>query len=167
MAKIGDIMRKACYPGSFDPVSNGHLDIIKRASLQFDELHIVISNNVNKKYTFSVEERVNMMKRVCKDLKNVIVEASSELTVKYCKDNEIQTIVRGLRNYMDYEAEFSLYQFNKDIDSNIETMLLFPSTRTQFVSSSAIKELVAFNLDITPYVPEAIAQEIITKLKNK
>ena len=75
-------------------------------------------------------------------------------------------MVRGLRNYMDYENEFSLYQFNRDIDPEIETLLLFPSTRTQFVSSSSIKELVAFNLDITPYVPKEIVDEVIARLKK-
>lgn len=158
-------MRKACYPGSFDPVSNGHLDIIKRAARQFDEVHVLVSYNVNKKSTFTVEERVNFLKEVCKNIPNVVIASSNELTVKYCKDNGIQAIVRGLRNYMDYEAEFNLYQFNRDIDSSIETVLLFPSTRTQFVSSSAIKELVAFNLDITPYVPTAICSDVIKKLK--
>ena len=160
-------MRKACYPGSFDPISNGHLDIIKRAAKQFDELHILVSYNIRKASTFTVEERVNMIKKVCKDIPNVCVDSSNDLTVKYCLDNGIPTIIRGLRNYMDYENEFSLYQFNRDINHNIETMLLFPSTRTQFVSSSAIKELIAYNLDITPYVPSVIADEIIDKLKVK
>lgn len=159
-------MRKACYPGSFDPISNGHLDIIERAARQFDELHVLVSYNVNKKSTFTPDERVDMIKRACKNIKNVVVSKSSDLTVKYCKENHIQTMVRGLRNYMDYENEFSLYQFNRDIDPEIETLLLFPSTRTQFVSSSSIKELVAFNLDITPYVPKEIVDEVITRLKK-
>jgi len=159
-------MRKACYPGSFDPISNGHLDIIERAARQFDELHVLVSYNVNKKSTFTPDERVDMIKRACKNIKNVVVSKSSDLTVKYCKENSIQTMVRGLRNYMDYENEFSLYQFNRDIDPEIETLLLFPSTRTQFVSSSSIKELVAFNLDITPYVPKEIVDEVITRLKK-
>ena len=159
-------MRKAWYPGSFDPISNGHLDIIERAARQFDELHVLVSYNVNKKSTFTPDERVDMIKRACKNIKNVVVSKSSDLTVKYCKENSIQTMVRGLRNYMDYENEFSLYQFNRDIDPEIETLLLFPSTRTQFVSSSSIKELVAFNLDITPYVPKEIVDEVITRLKK-
>lgn len=159
-------MRKACYPGSFDPISNGHLDIIERAARQFDELHVLVSYNVNKKSTFTPDERVDMIKRACKNIKNVVVSKSSDLTVKYCKENNIQTMVRGLRNYMDYENEFSLYQFNRDIDPEIETLLLFPSTRTQFVSSSSIKELVAFNLDITPYVPKEIVDEVISRLKK-
>lgn len=159
-------MIKACYPGSFDPISNGHLDIIKRASKQFDEVHILVSYNIRKHSTFSVEERIDMIKEVCKDLKNVKVFSSNDLTVKYCEDNNIPIIIRGLRNYMDYENEFSLYQFNRDLNPNIETLLMFPSTRTQFVSSSAIKELIAYNLDITPYVPSCIADKIIKKLKN-
>ncbi len=159
-------MRKACYPGSFDPISNGHLDIIERAARQFDELHVLVSYNVNKKSTFTPDERVDMIKRACKNIKNVVVSKSSDLTVKYCRENNIQTMVRGLRNYMDYENEFSLYQFNRDIDPEIETLLLFPSTRTQFVSSSSIKELVAFNLDITPYVPKEIVDEVIARLKK-
>ena len=159
-------MRKACYPGSFDPISNGHLDIIERAARQFDELHVLVSYNVNKKSTFTPDERVDMIESACKNSKNVVVYKSSDLTVKYCKENNIQTMVRGLRNYMDYENEFSLYQFNRDIDPEIETLLLFPSTRTQFVSSSSIKELVAFNLDITPYVPKEIVDEVIARLKK-
>lgn len=157
---------KACYPGSFDPISNGHLDIIKRASKQFDEVYVLVSYNIRKKSTFSVDERIEMIKEVCKDFKNVKVDSSNDLTVKYCKDHNIPIIIRGLRNYMDYENEFSLYQFNRDIDANIETLLMFPSTRTQFVSSSAIKELIAYNLDITPYVPKVISEKIIKKLKN-
>lgn len=159
-------MTKACYPGSFDPISNGHLDIIKRAAKQFDEVHVLVSYNIRKKSTFSVEERMEMISEVCKDLKNVKVYSSNDLTVKYCENNNIPIIIRGLRNYMDYENEFSLYQFNRDLNSNIETLLMFPSTRTQFVSSSAIKELIAYNLDITPYVPSCIAEKIIKKLKN-
>ena len=159
-------MRKACYPGSFDPISNGHLDIIERAARQFDELHVLVSYNVNKKSTFTPDERVDMIKRACKNIKNVVVSKSSDLTVKYCKEKKIQTMVRGLRNYMSYANEFSLYQFNRDIDPEIETLLLFPSTRTQFVSSSSIKELVAFNLDITPYVPNEIVDEVISRLKK-
>ncbi len=159
-------MRKVCYPGSFDPISNGHLDIIERASRQFDEVHVLVSYNVNKKSTFTPDERVEMIKKVCKKFSNVKVQKSKDLTVKYCKENGISSMIRGLRNYMDYEAEFNLYQFNKDIDPSIETILLFPSTRTQFVSSSSIKELVAFDLDITPYVPKEIIDEVVTRLKN-
>lgn len=159
-------MSKAVYPGSFDPFSNGHLDIIKRASKIFDEIHVLVSVNIRKNPTFTVEERINMISRVLKDFKNVKVVSSSDLVVNYAKNNNINVIIRGLRNYQDYESEFSLSQFNRDIDSSIETILFMPTAKNQFISSSTIKELVAFNVDISSYVPVEIANEIANKYKK-
>lgn len=159
-------MIKAVYPGSFDPLSNGHLDIIKRASRLMDEVHVVVSYNVDKKSTFTKEERMHMIKLVTKDLKNVKVTCYDGLIVNYCKENGINLLIRGLRNYKDYEAEFSLYQFNKDINPEIETMLMMPSSKNIFVSSSAIKELVSFNHDISAYVPKEIKDIIVNKYKK-
>jgi pantetheine-phosphate adenylyltransferase len=160
-------MIKAVYPGSFDPLSNGHLDIIKRASKKIDELHIVVSFNIHKKNTFTVSERVEMIKLVTKNLPNVFVTSYDGLIVNYCKENNIDILIRGLRNYQDYENEFSLYQFNKDINPNVETILMFPSSKNQFVSSSAIRELVSFNQDISSYVPAEIKDIIVSKYQNK
>ena len=157
---------KALYPGSFDPISNGHLDIIKRASKLFDELHIVVSHNINKKNTFTVEERVNMIKTVCKDIKNVKVTSYDGLIVKYALDNSIPVIIRGLRNYSDYESEFQLSQYNFDISNKVETILFMPRTTNQFISSSAIKEMVTFGVDISKYVPKELVEQITNKLKN-
>jgi pantetheine-phosphate adenylyltransferase len=159
-------MIKAVYPGSFDPLSNGHLDIINRAAKILDELHIIVSVNKSKKNTFTIEERVNMIKLVTKHLPNVYVTSYEGLVVNYCKENGIKILIRGLRNYQDYEAEFSLYQFNRDIDSNVETMLMMPTNKHIFVSSSAIKELVSFDADISNYVPAEIKDMIIRKYKN-
>ena len=159
-------MIKAVYPGSFDPLSNGHLDIINRAAKILDELHIIVSVNKSKKNTFTIEERVNMIKLVTKHLPNVYVTSYEGLVVNYCKENGIKILIRGLRNYQDYEAEFSLYQFNRDIDSNVETMLMMPTNKHIFVSSSAIKELVSFDADISNYVPAEIKEKIINKYKN-
>lgn len=159
-------MIKAVYPGSFDPLSNGHLDIINRAAKILDELHIIVSVNKSKKNTFTIEERVNMIKLVTKHLPNVYVTSYEGLVVNYCKENGIKILIRGLRNYQDYEAEFSLYQFNRDIDSNVETMLMMPTNKHIFVSSSAIKELVSFDADISNYVPAEIKEMIINKYKN-
>ena len=159
-------MKKAVYPGSFDPLSNGHLDIIKRASRLFDEVHVIVSINVLKKSIFTPEERINMVKLVTKDMPNVIVKAYDGLVVNYCKENNINIIVRGMRNYSDYEAEFQLFQYNRDIYPNIETVLLMPTTKLQVVTSSAIKELVAFGVDITKYVPKQIEAKILEKLKK-
>lgn len=159
-------MSKAVYPGSFDPFSNGHLDIVKRASKLFDEIHVLVSNNIFKKTIFTAKERIEMIKECTKDIPNLIVTSYDGLVVQYCKENEISVIIRGLRNYTDYEAEFSLYQYNKDIYFEVETILLLPSTKTQFVSSSAIKELLNFNCDISKYVPKEIEQKIINKMKK-
>lgn len=159
-------MTKAVYPGSFDPLSNGHLDIIKRAAKILDELHVVVSVNKKKNSTFSIEERVEMIKLVTKNIPNVYVTSYEGLIVNYCKENKAKILIRGLRNYQDYEAEFSLYQFNRDIDPNIETMLMMPTKKHIFVSSSAIKELVSFDADISNYVPKEIKEMIINKYKN-
>ena len=159
-------MIKAVYPGSFDPLSNGHLDIILRASKMLDEVHIVVSSNIKKTSTFTVEERINMIKMVTKDIPNIFVTSYDGLIVNYCKENGINILIRGLRNYQDYENEFSLFQFNRDINPNIETILMLPSSKNQFVSSSAIKELVTFNCDISQYVPAEIKDIIINKYKN-
>ena len=160
-------MIKAVYPGSFDPVSNGHLDIIERASKMLDEIHIVVSYNIKKTTTFSIEERIAMIKLVTRNIPNVYVTSYDGLIVNYCKENNINILIRGLRNYQDYENEFSLFQFNRDINPNIETILMLPSSKNQFVSSSAIKELVTFDCDISSYVPIEVKDIIIKKYKNK
>ena len=156
-----------CYPGSFDPISNGHLDIIKRLAKNFDEIIILISNNVNKKYSFTKEERKHMIELATKELNNIKVVVYDGLVVNYCKDNNIKLMARGLRNVSDYEAEFNLFQFNKDIDNDIETILLYPSSKNQFVSSSAIKELVIFGADISKYVPNILIPYITSRFQNK
>jgi pantetheine-phosphate adenylyltransferase len=103
---------------------------------------------------------------VTKDLPNVFVTSYNGLIVNYCKENNINILIRGLRNYQDYENEFSLFQFNRDINPDIETILMLPSSKNQFVSSSAIKELVTFNCDISSYVPQEVENIIVKKYKS-
>ena len=158
-------MKKCVYPGSFDPISNGHLDIIKRAAKLFDEVHVLVSYNMFKKTTFTKDERIELIKLATSNLTNVIVTAYDGLVVNYCKENQINIIIRGMRNYSDYENEFQLFQYNKDINPNVETVILLPSSKNQFISSSAIKELVTFGLDISKYVPKAIVDKVTEKLK--
>lgn len=159
-------MKKAVYSGSFDPITIGHLDIIKRSSKIFDEVHVLISNNIGKKSTFSTEERLEMIKTVTKQYPNVVVAVDDGLVVNYCKANNVSVIIRGMRNYSDYEAEFSLFQFNRDLNPNVETILMMPTTKNQIVTSSSIKELVKFDADISKYVPRELVQMITDKIKN-
>ena len=126
----------------------------------------MVSHNQNKKPTFTVKERIDMIKKVTKNIPNVFVTSYDGLIVNYCKANGINIIIRGLRNYQDYETEFSLFQFNKGIDNEIETMLMLPSNKHIFVSSSAIKELVSFKADISAYVPLEIVDTITKKYQN-
>ena len=160
-------MKKAVYPGSFDPLSNGHLHLIKRAAKLFDELHIVVSNNILKKSSFTIDERIQMIKDCTQDIPNIVVVSYSGLVVQYCKEQNIHILVRGMRNYSDYENEFTLFQYNRDIYPKIETVILMPTTKNQVVSSSAIKELVTFGCDISKYVPSQIIDRVNDKFKNK
>ncbi len=160
-------MKIAIYPGSFDPISNGHLDIIKRTSLVFDKVYVLVSVNPNKKYYFTNEEKVDMIKRVTKDLKNVEVDYFDGLVLDYAKSKNASVIIRGLRNFIDYQDEITMFQFNRSIAPNIDTFILFPSANNLFLSSSSIKQLVALNADISNYVPKELAKEIEEKIKSK
>ena len=159
-------MKIAVYPGSFDPISNGHLDIIQRAAKVFDKLYVVVSVNPVKNYCFTTEERVYMLKTATKNLNNVIIEYDDGLVLNYAKARNANVIIRGMRNILDYENEISLFQFNHTIDSSIDTFVLFPSSNNLFLSSSSIKELVKFNIDISPYVPAELVEYIREKINN-
>lgn len=160
-------MKVAVYPGSFDPLSNGHLDIINRASKLFDKLIILVSLNPRKKYIFTEQERVDIVKQSCAHLDNVEVIASKSLVLDFAKKHNAVAIIRGLRNHRDFDSEMELFQFNHVIDNSIETLLLFPSTNNLFLSSSSIKELIMFNSDISPYVPSVVKEQIEKILKER
>lgn len=160
-------MKIAVYPGSFDPITNGHLDIIKRASKLFDKLYVLVSVNSKKKYLLSIEERKEIVEKSVKDLKNVEVCSSSSLTLDFARSVNACSIIRGVRSYKDFDAEMELFQFNHTIDNNIDTILLFPSANNLFLSSSRIKELILFNSSIDTYVPEVVKDEIYNKLKER
>lgn len=159
-------MKIAIYPGSFDPVSNGHLDIIKRAAKIFDKVYVLASINPNKKYMFTDEERVQMLKIATQGIENVEVEASKSLVLSYAREKNANIIIRGLRNFIDYQNEITLFQFNRSIDQDIDTFILFPSTNNLFLSSTSIKELVLFGGDISTYVPNGLAEMISKRIKE-
>lgn len=160
-------MKTAVYPGSFDPITSGHLDIIKRASLVFDKLIVLVAINAKKKSIFTTEEKIEMIKKVTKHINNVEVQASSDLVSKYALSINANVIIRGLRNFNDYQDEISLFQFNRSIAPNIDTFALFPSANNLFLSSSSIKELVLFDADITGYVPKEIEDYIKITMKER
>lgn len=156
-------MIKAIYPGTFDPLTNGHLDIIVRASKLVDELIVLVADNQLKITKFTVAERVEMIKNVTKDIPNIKIDHTNGLVVEYAKKYDIKIMFRGLRNFQDYEYEYQLSKYNGHINPDIETVLLFPSLKTGFISSSGIKELVYYDVDISNYIPK----ENIDIVKNK
>lgn len=158
-------MSSAVYPGSFDILSNGHLDIIKRASKIFDKVYVLVSYNMNKNNTFNKDERISLIKKCTSNLPNIIVDSYDGLVVDYCKNNNINIIIRGIRNYNDFDNEYNLATFNNNINNNIETIVLFSNNENRYISSSAIKELIKFNCDISSYVPKEILIDILNKYK--
>ncbi len=160
-------MKIAVYPGSFDPITSGHLEIIERTSLIFDKVIVLIAINTNKKSTFTTEEKKEMIQKVTKHLNNVEVASSSDLVSKYALERNANVIIRGLRNFNDYQDEISLFQFNRSIAPNIDTFALFPSANNLFLSSSSIKELVLFGADIKNYVPAEIEDYVRTTIYER
>jgi len=158
-------LRKAIFAGSFDPITNGHLDIIERASKIFDELQIGVLYNPNKKGLFNFEERVNLIESCTSHLNNIKVVSFEGLLVDYCRENGIDTLVRGIRSSADVEYELQMAHMNKELNSDIETIILPTSTKYSFVSSSLVKELVSFNADIKNLVPSVVLEAL--KKENK
>ncbi|MCR4989849.1 MAG: pantetheine-phosphate adenylyltransferase [Lachnospiraceae bacterium] len=160
-------MKKAVYPGSFDPVTFGHLDVIKRAASMFDHLTVSVLDNKRKQALFSVDERVKMLKEALKDLNNVEVESFSGLLVDYCRSNDIHVIVRGLRAITDFEYELQNAQTNRLISNGeVDTVFLTTSLEYAYLSSSAVKEIACFKGDVSPCVPAFVAEAVYDKYKD-
>ena len=130
-------MKSVIYPGSFDPITNGHLDIIERVSLLFDKVYVCVAENINKKTYFTVDERIEMVRDACKNYKNIEVISTSSLIVKKARELNCDAIVRGLRAVTDFEYEFQLAAGNEYLDKGIETIFLMASTGKGFISSSS------------------------------
>ncbi len=149
-------MKIAVYPGSFDPITNGHLDIIERAASIFDKLIVVVAYNSSKQSTFSVDERVEMIKEAVSYLPNVEVDKTTGLTVEYAVFKGACTLVRGLRAVTDYELEFQMNVANTFINSSVESIYLMSRKEYTFISSSIIKELYSHGVDISTLVPSSV-----------
>ncbi len=156
-------MKVAVYPGSFDPVTNGHLDIIERAAGVCDKVVVGVLNNTSKTPMFSAEERVDMLKGVTRGLKNVEVDSFSGLLVDFAESHGAKVIIKGLRTVADFEYEFQMALLNKTLNQNIETMFMMTNSKYSYISSSMVKELAGFNGDLTGLVPA----QIINKIKQK
>ena len=157
-------MKAAIYPGSFDPVTYGHLDIIKRSAEIFDELIVGVLNNKAKTPLFSVEERVKILKEATKDLPNVKVESFTGLLIDYAREKDIHVSVRGLRAVTDFEYELQIAQTNRQLSGgSLDTMFLTTSLEYAYLSSSSVKEIASFNGYISQCVPDFVARLIYEK----
>ena len=156
-------MRIAVYPGSFDPVTVGHIDVIRRASKLFDHLIIGVLNNRAKTPLFSVEERVKMLEEVTKDIPNVEVKSFAGLTVDFAKECGANAVVRGLRAITDFEYELQMAQTNRVLEPEVDTTFLITSLEYAYLSSTVVKEVAAFGGDIHKFVPDFVEKEIRAK----
>lgn len=155
---------KVVYPGSFDPITNGHLDIIKRASKIYDEVIVCVLINNSKKYLFSMDERIEMLEDILYDYNNVKVAKYSGLLIDYVKENQVDAIIRGIRAVSDYETELQFAQMNKVYSGGVvETLFMVAEPKYSYLSSSIVKEIASFKRDVDGLVPEIVANNIKKK----
>lgn len=160
-------MKIAIYPGSFDPVTSGHLNIIQRAAGIFDKLIVCVMVNAGKNPMFSLEERVELIRRITKDLPNVEVDCSSELLADYARKKGSCVIVKGLRAGSDFENEFQMALINHKINPELDTMFLTAEHQYMYLSSSTVKELGSYNVDLSDFLPAEIIPDFQRKINEK
>ena len=151
-------MKTAVFPGSFDPVTLGHYDIVERATKLFDKIIIAIGHNVQKKYMCSLEQRKEFLRKTFKDFPNVEIDSFEGLTVDYCRKRNVNFIIRGLRNPADFEFEKAIVHINRTLtlENKIETIFLLTSSAKSFISSSSVREIISLGGDYTLFVPDAV-----------
>jgi len=150
------MLRKVIYPGTFDPITNGHLDIIKRACNIFDEVVVAVALSAEKKPMFDIHTRVKMAKLAVKELENVRIESFDTLLVNFCQKERAKVIIRGLRAVSDFEYELQMGYANQSLDPEIETLYLMPSLQNAFISSSVVRAILKFKGNVSHLVPHAI-----------
>ena len=158
-------MSIAVYPGSFDPITLGHLNIIRRASRVFDTLYVCVMSDFEKFPLFSHEERVELISRTTEKYPNVIVETSKELLVDYMKSKHAKIIIKGMRAVTDYDRELQLSLINKKLDSSIETLLMPANEKYTYLSSTVVKEMAKHGADLSTFVPREIIEDVVAKVK--
>ncbi len=160
-------MKKAIYPGSFDPLTFGHLDVIRRASKIFNPLLVAVAQNEEKHPLFSLEERQEMLKEAVQDIQGVEVSSFTGLLVEYCSTNKIGVVIRGLRAISDFEFEFQMALTNKKICDSVETIFMMPNETYSYLSSRIIKEISKMGGDISSFVPTHVTKRLHQKFKNR
>ena len=159
-------MKIAIYPGSFDPITSGHLNIIQRASMIFDKLIVCVMVNAGKNPMFTQEERTDLIRRVTKDLPNVEVDCSDALLADYAKQRGSCVVVKGLRAGSDFENEFQMALINRKINPELDTMFLTAESQYMYLSSSTVKELGRYDVDLSDFLPEEIIPDFQRKLRK-
>lgn len=157
---------KVIYPGTFDPVTNGHLDIIRRCSEKFDEVIIAVLANINKKSVFTVEERIELLKETTIDLPNIKIDSFSGLLTEYARKMNCSNIIRGLRAVSDFEYEMQLALVNRKTYSELETFFMVSSSEVSFLSSTIVKELASYNGEVSCFVPKIVESALKEKFKG-
>ena len=158
--------RLAVCPGSFDPVTYGHLDIIQRGAKVFDQVIVAVFNNQSKQSLFSVQERVQLLEEVTKDLDNVSVDSSNGLLMTYAKEQNAQAILRGLRAVSDFEYEMQITSMNRHLNEEIETFFMMTNNQYSFLSSSMVKEVAKYHADVSKLVPDIVKEALKQKYNN-
>ena len=160
-------MVKAIYPGSFDPLTYGHLDLIERAIKVFGSLTVAVAKNPVKKCVFTVKERLNIIKKETKHLKGIHVVSFDGLVVDFCKTNGYQVIIRGVRTVSDFEYEYQMALTNRHLTEEVETVFMMPSAKFGFVSSTLIRDVLSHGGDVSAWLPKDVITALIKKLKHK
>lgn len=155
------------YPGSFDPFTNGHLNIINRSSKVFERIIVSVAHNVSKKTVFSIDERVEIIKQIFKDRPNIEVDSFQGLLVEYAKKRKTNTILRGMRSVSDFEYEFQMALANKSIDDSLETIFMVTDSEFTHISSSLIKEIITLGGSAKHLVPAVVEKKMVEKLQKK
>ncbi|UOQ85472.1 pantetheine-phosphate adenylyltransferase [Gracilibacillus salinarum] len=158
--------RLAICPGSFDPVTNGHLDIIRRGAKVFDEVIVAVFNNQSKQPLFTVEERVELLQKATEDIENVSVDACSGLLMDYAKRKNAQAVLRGLRAVTDFEYEMQITSMNRKLNEEIETFFMMTNNQYSFLSSSMIKEVAKYDASVSDLVPTVVEEALRNKYKH-
>ena len=160
------MLKTAIYPGSFDPITNGHIDLIQRATQIFDNVIVAVANNTQKKAIFTSQERIAMIKQATQDIKGIEVESFDGLVIDFARKKKVNVLIRGLRMLSDFEYEFQMALTNRRLAGTIETIFLMPSEQYSFTSSTLLKEAASLGADLSSFLPSFVEERLKERLKK-